>query len=92
MGRTHPAEVPVDCTRQSGGWVCVYTNLISPLKMLLFVCTVGELDFFPSIEMILSYLYGGYQYLFYFKGARFNFVINLKCLPCVPFKHSTDFF
>ena len=31
-------------TRPSGGWVCVYTHLISALKMLLFLCTVSELD------------------------------------------------
>lgn len=77
--------------RVAGG-LGVYTNLISTLTMLLFVCTIDELDFFPPIEMILSYLQSGYQYLFYFKGARFNFVIKLKCLACAPFKHSTDFF
>lgn len=33
------------------GW-CVYTNLISTLKMLLLVCTVGKLDFFPLVEMV----------------------------------------
>ena len=54
-------------------WVCVYTNLIPALKML-FLCTIGALEF-SSTEMILLYL----QYLLYFKGARFNFVIKLKC-------------
>ena len=57
--------------------VCLH-NLISTLKMLLFICTVGELEFSP-MEMILSYI----QYLFYFKGARFNFVVKLKCLSCL---------
>lgn len=82
MGRTH-------CTRQSGEWVCVYTNLISALETLLFVCTVGELDL-PPIEMILLYLQCGHQYLFYFKGAKFNCVVKLKCVSCAP--NSTNFF
>lgn len=49
--------------RASVRWVCVYTDFISTLKMLLF-CNV-ELDFFFPIEMILLYLQSGcYQYLF----------------------------
>lgn len=38
------AGVRAHGTRQSGGWTRVYTNLVSILKMLLLVCTVGELD------------------------------------------------
>lgn len=45
MGRAQSIEEPVYFARQNGRWACVYTNLISTLKMLLFVCTVGELDF-----------------------------------------------
>ena len=58
--------------------MCVYTNLIPAVKMLLFLCTVGALEF-SSTEMILLYL----QYFLYFKCARFNFVIKLKCSPCL---------
>lgn len=34
--------------------VCLH-NLTSTLKMLLFICTVGELEH-PPVEMILSFL------------------------------------
>lgn len=43
-GGPQPTEVCVHGRRPSGRWVCVYTDFISTLKMLLF-CTV-ELDFF----------------------------------------------
>lgn len=61
-GGPQPTEVCVHGRRPSGRWVCVYTDFISTLKMLLF--RTVELDFFFPVEMIFSYLQSGYQYLF----------------------------
>ena len=61
--------------------VCLH-NLISALKMLLFICTVGELEH-PPVEMILSFLT-----VFILRVLGLS-VTKLKCLSCFVLHSST---
>lgn len=54
LGGEGAIELHVHHTRPSGGWVC---HVISALKMLLFLCTVSELDFPPMERILLCLLF-----------------------------------
>lgn len=80
---------PQKCVFMVGGRVaggCVFTQISSQPWKCCYFALLNWIFFF-----LLKWYFRTYKVVIsiYFKGARFNFVIKLKCLSCIPFSHCT---